>query len=354
MKTTFIPNYLNIQKAALNQANDRLPLYEHSISLKIMEKITNIPFITPVNGNIRDWEEYYHNYCEFFKNMGYDTVSIEFGISRIMPGGGSLSRHDIEPAIRKYQDYEKYPWNDLPEYYFAMYDKRINALRNVMPEGMKAIGGVGSGIFECVQNLTGYLNLCYISKDDPTLYTSLFNKIGEVSFNIWNRFINLYGDIFCVMRFGDDLGFKNGTLIPPDDIINLIIPEYAKIINLVHSSGKPFLLHSCGNIAKVMPQLIHTAKIDAKHSNEDQILPFPELIKEYGNSIGIFGGIDVNSLCQLSPDCIKKHITNMINACGKKNGIAIGSGNSIPDWTPVENYVAMTEAVRMYRGETIF
>ncbi|MDR1030283.1 MAG: hypothetical protein LBL76_05370 [Treponema sp.] len=47
--------------------------------------------------------------------------------------------------------------------------------------------------------------------------------------------------------------------------------------------GKPFLLHSCGCIFKVMDDLI-AARIDAKHSNEDAIAP-------YGRRIGNFGGL---------------------------------------------------------------
>ena len=77
--------------------------------------------------------------------------------------------------------------------------------------------------------------------DDPELYRDMFFKIGESNLKIWNRFLKEYGDIYCVCRFGDDLGFKSNTLIPTDDIRTLIIPQYKKIIDAVHSAGKPFL-----------------------------------------------------------------------------------------------------------------
>ncbi|GAH43897.1 unnamed protein product, partial [marine sediment metagenome] len=60
----------------------------------------------------------------------------------------------------------------------------------------------------------------------------------------------------------------------PGDIKSMIIPQYKKIVDLVHSYGKPFLLHSCGNIFSVMEDIISIAGIDAKHSNEDEIAPF--------------------------------------------------------------------------------
>ena len=43
---------------------------------------------------------------------------------------------------------------------------------------------------------------------------------------------------------------------------------------MAHDAGKPFILHSCGNLEAVYPDLIDDVGIDAKHSNEDTIAPF--------------------------------------------------------------------------------
>jgi hypothetical protein len=62
-------------------------------------------------------------------------------------------------------------------------------------------------------------------------------------------------------------------MLDPDIIRQHIIPQYRRIIDLVHFSDKKFLLHSCGKIFPVMDDIIEMG-IDAKHSNEDQIAPF--------------------------------------------------------------------------------
>jgi len=139
-------------------------------------------------------------------------------------------------------------------------------------------------------------------------------------------------------------------LLSTEDIQNHIIPEYSKIISLVHNAGKPFLLHSCGSIFNVMPDLIETAKINAKHSNEDQIAAFPEWVKRYGDKIALFGGIDTDALCRLSPSEIREYVTDTLKRCNKSNGIAFGSGNSIANYVPVENYLEMVKTVREYRS----
>lgn len=220
-----------------------------------------------------------------------------------------------------------------------------------MPAGMKAIGGPGNCVFECLQDIVGFTQLSYISVDDPELYKELFRKVGDVILAIWKEFLLKFGDVYTVCRFGDDLGFKSATLISPDDIRSNIITQYQRIIFLIHSFGKPFLLHSCGNIFEIMDDLIDVAKIDAKHSNEDAIAPFSTWIEKYGNRIGNFGGVDINILYLKSETEIKEYVNEVINYSIGNRGVALGSGNSIPDYIPPKNYIAMIEAVREARGD---
>ena len=323
----FQPDYTNVVKAARNIEVKRFPLYEHKIDPKVMERVTGKRFADLYNGDDRDLDEFFRNYCGFYRDMGYDTVSFEELIGPAMPGSGALGEH-VKGVIQDRDDFEKYPWDGICDTYFNMYSRAFQALRRNMPEGMKAIGGVGYGIFECVQDLVGYEDLCYIRADDE----------------------DLYRDIYCVCRFGDDLGFKSTTLLPPDDIRELVIPQYKPIIQAVHDAGKPFLLHSCGKIFDVMEDII-AAGIDAKHSNEDQIAPFPYWVERYGDRIGNFGGIDTDAVCQLDADAMYDYIADVVSKSVGHGGFAFGSGNSIPDYVPTEGYLSMNRAVRRIRGD---
>ncbi|HUV06097.1 MAG TPA: uroporphyrinogen decarboxylase family protein, partial [Spirochaetia bacterium] len=251
----FAPDYHHILQAARNVRPQRTPLYEHIISELIMETVLNTPFAALEKGDEGDKREYMSQYVRFFEQTGYDTVSFERLITAIMPDSGALYAHR-PGAIRTRQDFEKYPWKDLPDAFFSAYSTDYHLLRELMPPGMKAIGGPGNGVFECVQDLVGYEPLCYIAVDDPELYSDLFDAVGRVMSAIWERFLDEFGDIYSVCRFGDDLGFKSSTLLDPDHIRTHMIPQYRRIIQLVHSHGKPFLLHSCGNIFSVMEDLI--------------------------------------------------------------------------------------------------
>lgn len=346
----FIPDYTNIVKAAKNIAPDRMPLYEHVVATEVMERILNKDFAALYEGDKNDKKEFLRNFTGFFKAMGYDAVPFERGIANIMPGSGALREHGAG-AVKSRGDFEKYPWNEIPGIFFKQYSEDFTLLGEEMPDGMKAVGGAGFGVFECVQDIVGYTDLCYISVDDPELYGDLFKAVGDVMYGIWEGVLKKFGDVFCVCRFGDDLGFKTSTLIPPEDIKRHVIPQYKRLIKLVHSYNKPFLLHSCGNIFDVMEDLINVAGIDAKHSNEDQIAPFSEWVSRYGYRIGNFGGVDTDHLCRKSETEIKEITREAIRCSVGHGGFALGSGNSVPAYVPVSGYLAMNEAAREARGE---
>ena len=347
----FYPDYNNVVNAAENKKSARIPLYEHIISHKIMETIRGKKFADLYKGNYQDKLEFFRHYCAFFKESGYDTVSYECCVGAIMPGSGALGGHK-EGVIKTRSDFEAYPWDSIPDLYFKNYSDFFKALGEAIPPGMSGIGGVGNGVFECVQDVVGFQELCYIKSDDENLYKDLFIKIGDLLVRIWDRFLKEYGKLFCVCRFGDDLGYKSNTLLAAEDIKNLIVPQYKKIVDLVHSYGKPFLLHSCGCIFNVMDTMISVAGINAKHSNEDVISPYSRWINDYGNKIGNFGGLDTDVLCDSSSVDLVSYTSSVYRLCEKKGrGIAIGSGNSIPDYVSPQRYCLALDTIRKLRGE---
>ena len=347
----FTPDYRNVVLAAQNKAAPRMPLYEHLVKGRMFTEIIGCdPYPMMNSADAAEREAGFAAYWSFWRTLGYDTASFECCIGGIFPGGGALGGH-VDPVIKTREDFEKYPWDELPDRYFERFGKMFRALEKTCPEGMKAVGGVGNGVFECVQELVGYIPLCFLREDDPELYADLFRKVGDLFENIWRRFLAEYSDVFCVLRFGDDLGFNSSTLLAADDIREHIIPQYRRVTDLVHATGRPFLLHSCGNLFGVFDDIISGAKIDAKHSNEDCIGHFSVWAEKYGDRIGNFGGIDTDVLCRRSPEYIREYVTDSIARVQGRGGIAFGSGNSIPDYVPTEGYLAMIEAVRDIRGD---
>jgi uroporphyrinogen decarboxylase len=94
--------------------------------------------------------------------------------------------------------------------------------------------------------------------------------------------------------------------------------------------------------------------IDAKHSNEDQIASFDRWITGYNQKIGLLGGIDVNTLCLSAYDEVYREVLDKGQSYRKMSrGYALGSGNSIPGYVPVEGYLAMIDAAKEIRRREI-
>jgi uroporphyrinogen decarboxylase len=342
----FKPDFNNIVDAANNKEAKRTPLYEHLISDSIMERVTGRKFAHLAE---TDLDAYFKEYCRFFLECGYDTVTYEGGICAVLPFGGALA-HPRPGYIDGSEKLKSYPFNEVLPLYIKRFKPRFDALARNMPEGMKAIGGVGYGIFEVAQDLTGYENLAVMLYDEPEAFAELFVKVGDVLVEVWKWLIADYSDAFCVMRFGDDLGFRSNTLLPHDAVRENILPQYKRIIDLVHAAGKPFLLHSCGCIFDVMDDVIATG-INAKHSNEDQIADFKVWVDRYGDRIGNFGGIDTDNLVRMDNAELVAKVTEIYNYCSRGHGgFAIGSGNSIPAYVDPEKYMIMIDTVRKLRG----
>ena len=296
---SFEPDYHHMLAVMRNERPARLPIYEHHISPVIMEQILSVSMVALLSGDDHDLDEYYRLFCHFFKTMTYDTVSCEIGLADLLPDHGAIMGGRPGP-IQTRADFERYPWAEVPDRYWQTADRHFAALSRHLPAGMKALGGVGYGVFEISEDLVGFERLAYMQADDPELFADLYVKIGDLLVEVWARVLAKYADTFAICRMGDDLGFKTSTLVAPRTIRQHVLPQYQRIIGQIKAAGKPFLWHSCGCIFSIMDDVIALG-INAKHSNEDIIAPYERWIELYGDRIGLLGGIDVDILCRKAP-----------------------------------------------------
>lgn len=97
-----------------------------------------------------------------------------------------------------------------------------------------------------------------------------------------------------------------------------------------------------------MDSLINYVQIDGRHSFEDEIEPVTEAKKRYGSKIALLGGIDVHFLCTASERHIRKRVRETLDICLLGGGYCLGSGNSVANYIPVDNYLIMMDEGRRY------
>lgn len=69
----------------------------------------------------------------------------------------------------------------------------------------------------------------------------------------------------------------------------------------------------------------------------------------YGRRVAIIGGIDLDFLIRSDADAIRKRCFGMLEKSYERGGYALGSGNSIPGYVPIEKYEAMIRCVREFQ-----
>lgn len=293
------------------------------------------------------------NQIAFWYHMGYDFIRFESSlplpaVSNVIPDTAKGNEHrsrawqsETEGVITTWEEFEKYPWPKISERDFYIH----NYICDKLPDGLGLITCHAGGVYEHVSRLMSYEKLCINLIDDPKLVEEVTDKIGQLIFD-YNKYLLEFDKLSAIFQ-GEDFGFNTGTLISPEDIRKFFLPWHKKYSKQIHDSGKPYFLHSCGELSRIMDDLIDDVKIDGKHSFQDNILPITEAKKIWGDRICLMGGVDVDKLTRYSVDDLRKYVRKIIDICSPGGRFVIGAGNSITSYIPLENYLTMIdEALR--------
>jgi uroporphyrinogen decarboxylase len=251
-----------------------------------------------------------------------------------------------EGMINSWKDFEEFPW-DRAYRMIDEYETYLVAMKEHLPEGMK-IGVVASLFEELLEWLFGYERFFYMLIDNPDLVQAVNDKVGTLLYDFYERTIP-YDIVGCIFH-ADDLGYKNDTLISVEHLKQYTFPWFKKYADLAHRYNKPFYLHSCGKKEKIMDILIDEVGIDGIHAFEEVSYPVAEYKTRWGERVGIIGGIDVDALVRSSEDALRAYVRETLDVCTRNGRYVFGSGNSIANYIPVENYLAMIDEANKWHA----
>jgi len=338
------PDFSRLRAVFARRVPDRVPFIELFLDEPIMEAVREAPF----SG---DPERRAQEMAELFLRLGYDFVpcATTFGFPHRTAGAADTAalpmaeRGWVEESrgmIETWEDFARYPWPAPTEECYAP----IELAARCLPEGMKLIPHGPGGVLENVMWVMGYAPLSYAMADQLDLVQAMFDRVGETLVTVFDNIASHQG--VGAVFLGDDMGFKTQTMISPADMRRYVFPWQKKLADAVHSHGKPFLLHACGNLESVMDDLIDYVGIDGKHSFEDVIVPVTEAKRRWGSRVALLGGVDVDILARGTPAQVRARTRQVLEACMPGGGYALGSGNTVANYVSLENYLAMLEEGR--------
>ena len=272
----------------------------------------------------------------------YDTVAAEDTVTGEQRKERREWKNYHAGRISSLEDFETYPWPDP-----ARADtRRLEWLERNLPDDMCIVASGCTHMLEWTSWLMGYEPLCMALYDRPDFARAVFDRVGSLMVALAEILVQF--DRVKVFFGGDDMGFKTSTLVSPEVLKSMVFPWHRKVAEVAHRAGKLYLLHSCGNLGEVMDALIDDVGIDGKHSFEDVICPVTEAKRLWGDRIAILGGIDVDLLTRASAGDVRRHVRRTLELCMPGGGYCLGTGNTVANYIPLDNYLAMLDEGRRF------
>lgn len=340
------PDFERLRKTFMLEGEaDRVPLVELGVDPRHMSRLIGRPYKTTKDR------------IDFFAMAGYDYAKlspiVNMNPARIQPKASharserstqSTERNwapEGEGLIASWSEFENYVWPEPDDISYQMFEEAPRLL----PKGLGVIGQYGD-IFTLTWELMGFEAFSYALVDNVELVEAVWNKIGEI--NLWMFEKMASYDFVGALWYSDDVAYRTGLLVSPKVLRQYHFPWLKKIGDLAKARGIPFLYHTDGVLWDVMEDII-ACGVNALHPIEPQAMDIREVKKRYGDRLCLMGNLDLSGpLGRGTPEEVEEEVKRLLREVAPGGGYCLGSGNSVPDYIPYENYIAMTQACLKY------
>jgi len=196
----------------------------------------------------------------------------------------------------------------------------------------------------------------YISiKKRPEYVTQVFAAQVDIALENLARIHGRVGDrLDAVMTCGTDFGTQTSAFCSVDTFENLWSPHYRRVNDWIHehTNWKTFK-HSCGSVERFMRSfiecgfdIINPVQCSAAHMEADH------LKREYGRDLVFWGGgVDTQHTLPFgTPNEVRDQVLRRCEIFGEGGGFVFNTIHNVQAGTPVENIVAVIDAVHEFNG----
>jgi hypothetical protein len=183
----------------------------------------------------------------------------------------------------------------------------------------------------------------------------VFARQTEIALKNLARIHAVVGDaVDAVFVCGTDFGTQTSSFCSPATFRTLYMPYYRTINGWIHAHTpwKTFK-HSCGAVEGFMPLFVEAGfdiinPVQCSAAGMD-----PAVLKERHGDRLVFwgGGVDTQRTLPFeSPDRVRRQVLERCRIFGQGGGFVFNTVHNVQANTPVENIVAMLDAVREFNG----
>jgi hypothetical protein len=191
----------------------------------------------------------------------------------------------------------------------------------------------------------------------PDFVKNIFDRQSEIAVENFRRLYQVIGDnIDAVFICGTDFGTQDSTFCSPETFDGLWQPYYRRINDWVHlnTPWKTFK-HSCGAVGNFMDSFIRAGfdiinPVQVSAAGMDPL----ELKNKYGKDLVFWGGgIDTQkTLPYGTPARVREEVLRLCEIFNRDGGFVFNTIHNIQANVPLENMVAMINALKEFNGDT--
>ncbi|MBM3335501.1 hypothetical protein FJY63_12645 [Candidatus Sumerlaeota bacterium] len=268
-----------------------------------------------------------------------------FGVERIGMGYGQPLNHPLANATL--EQIHEYAWPD-PEW---MDVSNIRADAEKYGKQYAILGGDWSPFWHDAIDLLGMETLCLKMYHEPEIVDAVMKHLVDYYATVSQRIFDEAGDVIDIFFIGNDFGSQTGPLVSEELFRRFILPHLRRLICIGHDYGLKVMLHCCGGFAPLIPAMIE-AELDGLHAIQPSCrgMDLAKLKSQFGKKILFNGAIDSHHvLIKSTPESVREATREVLSIMKPGGGYVAGaSHDSILEETPVENVVAMFDAIQEF------
>jgi len=284
---------------------------------------------------------YWGDTCQenrFDKEQTYtDLWGVERAVMGLYPQSHPLSEAE---TIEDLENYRHWPSpDDIPYAACARKAERYG--------DCAVLGGMWSCFMEVAEALLGTENYMTRLLTEPEFMDHLLDRIVGFYVECNRRMFDAMGDRMQVFFMADDYGTQQDMLFSPDAWRRFVKPRLKKLYDLAHDRGYLVMQHSCGSVARVIPDMIEIGldvlqPIQVAAAGMD-----PAALKsQFGDKLAFMGAVDGQQVLAFgTPDEVREEVRSRIEVLAPGGGYVLSTSQGITPEVPVENIRTMLAAL---------
>lgn len=246
------------------------------------------------------------------------------------------------------KDIQEYSWPDVDAYDFHA----LTTVCNEHPYEIRMLSFIS--LFE---------NYCKLKPMDqamidlyifPDLAEYIIGKLLQLQKDYIIQAFRECGNLIDIVYLSDDMGMQDRALLGFDTWETFFKKPYHELIDLIHELGAYTFYHSDGAAFDVLKAM---TSLGTDIINPLQyVCPGMErerLKKELGEYVIFHGAVENQQIIPFgTPEAVRKEVFENIEILGANGGYICAPCHNIQPGTPIENIIALYDAIREYSSAT--